>query len=67
LFAASERMRIAPEDCVYVGDDRRDIQAGRAAGMKVVVAKFGYLNGNDPESWDADAMIDHPMELLQHL
>src|SRR6476619_1657549 len=67
LFAASERMRIAPEDCVYMGDDRRDIQAGRAAGMKVVVAKFGYLNGNDPETWDADAMIDHPMDLLQHL
>jgi 2-phosphoglycolate phosphatase len=67
LFAASERIGIAPHHCVYVGDDRRDIQAGRSAGMKTVVVKFGYLNGNDPETWNADAMIDAPADLLQHL
>ena len=67
LYAASERMGIAPADCIYVGDDRRDIQAGRAAGMKVIVAKFGYLNGNDPETWQADAMIEQPLDLLDHL
>jgi len=49
------------------GDDRRDMEAGRAAGMTVVVAKFGYLNGNDPETWAADGMIDKPSELLQYL
>ena len=67
LFAASERMGIAPIHCIYVGDDRRDVQAGRAAGMKTIVVKFGYLHGNDPETWEADAMIDTPGELLQHL
>ncbi len=67
LFAASARIGIAPRDCIYVGDDRRDIQAGRAAGMKVVVAKFGYLDGNDPDTWNADAMIEQPLELLLHL
>ncbi len=67
LFAATERMGIAPRDCIYVGDDRRDVQAGRAAGMKTIVVKFGYLHGNDPETWEADAMIDTPGELLQHL
>jgi phosphoglycolate phosphatase len=67
LFAASERIGIAPQHCVYVGDDRRDIQAGRSAGMKTVVVKFGYLNGNDPETWNADAMIDAPADLLKHL
>jgi phosphoglycolate phosphatase len=67
LFAATERMGIAPRDCIYVGDDRRDVQAGRAAGMKTIVVKFGYLHGNDPETWGADAMIDTPGELLQHL
>ena len=67
LFAATNRMGIAPRHCIYVGDDRRDVQAGRAAGMKTIVVKFGYLHGNDPETWDADALIDSPGELLQHL
>ena len=67
LFAASTRIGVAPQHCVYVGDDRRDVQAGRSAGMTTVVAKFGYLNGNDPENWDADAMIDAPADLLKLL
>lgn len=67
LFAASERIRIAPKFCLYLGDDQRDMQAGRAAGMKVVAARFGYLNGNDPTTWGADAIIDLPLELLEHL
>jgi phosphoglycolate phosphatase len=67
LFAATDRIGIPPRDCIYVGDDRRDIQAGQAAGMKTIVVKFGYLHGNDPETWAADAMIDTPQELLQHL
>ncbi|MBI4189823.1 MAG: HAD-IA family hydrolase [Betaproteobacteria bacterium] len=67
LLAASERIGIAPQHCLYLGDDRRDMEAGRAAGMQVVVAKFGYLNGNDPETWDADGMIDRPLDLLQYL
>jgi phosphoglycolate phosphatase len=67
LLAATERMGIAARHCIYVGDDRRDVEAGRAAGMKTIVVKFGYLHGNDPETWAADAMIDTPHELLQHL
>jgi len=67
LLAAIERIGIAPHHCVYLGDDRRDMEAGRAAGIKVIVAGFGYLNGNDPETWDADGMIDKPLELLQYL
>ena len=67
LLAATDRIGIAARHCIYVGDDRRDVQAGRAAGMKTIVAKFGYLHGNDPETWAADAMIDAPGDLLQHL
>jgi len=67
LFAATERMGIDARYCIYVGDDRRDVEAGRAAGMKTIVVKFGYLHGNDPETWAADAMIDAPGDLLQHL
>jgi len=67
LLAASARIGIAPRDCIYLGDDRRDMEAGRAAGMTVVAARFGYLNGSEPETWAADGIIDKPLELLQYL
>lgn len=51
--------------CVYVGDAERDIQAGRSAGMRTVVAAFGYIEpGHDPRTWGADAIVDTPAELL---
>lgn len=50
--------------CVYVGDDLRDVVAGRAAGMKTVAAAYGYCGDADkPENWGADALIRHPAEL----
>ena len=67
LLAASRTLDIAPGACVYVGDDQRDIEAGRAAGMKTVAVEYGYLNGSMPENWGADAIIGHPQELLQHI
>ncbi len=67
LLEACKRVAIPPHDCLYLGDDRRDVEAGHAAGMKTVVAKFGYLNGSDPATWGADAMIDRPLELLKYL
>jgi N-acetyl-D-muramate 6-phosphate phosphatase len=68
LIAASERLSIEPARCLYVGDDERDVQAGQAAGMPVVVARYGYLgNGRPPESWGAQGFIDTPMELLESL
>ena len=69
LFAAAEKLRLAPADCIYVCDDLRDIQAARAAGMRSVAVQYGY-HGTDnpgPASWNADALIDHPLELLEHL
>jgi phosphoglycolate phosphatase len=52
-------------DCVYVGDDLRDVVAGRAAGMKTVAAAYGYCGDADsPEDWGADALIRHPTELV---
>lgn len=55
-----------PASCVYVGDAERDIQAGRDAGMKTLVATFGYLASIDqPEDWGADGMIDHPEDILR--
>ncbi len=67
LLAASRAIAVPPEACVYVGDDRRDVEAGRAAGMKTVAVKYGYLNGSSPENWGADVTIGQPQELLQYL
>lgn len=68
LFEAARRLGVAPGDCVYVGDDERDIVAGRAAGMRTVAATYGYMGAQaDAILWDADAAIASPMELLQWL
>lgn len=52
-----------PARSVFVGDDRRDILAGKAAGSFTVAVRWGYLDGGDPDSWGADVVIDHPGEL----
>ena len=68
LLEAAERLGIAPNDCVYVGDDERDILAGHAAGMGTVAAVYGYLGpAQDPLDWGAHAIINSPLELLQLL
>ncbi len=67
LLAASRAIGLAPRSCIYVGDDRRDVEAGQAAGMKTAIAKWGYLNGRDPENWNADHMIEAPRDLLRLL
>jgi phosphoglycolate phosphatase len=65
LLEAARRMGIDPADCIYVGDDRRDVEAGRAAGMATVVAAWGYLGAGEPVAgWGADAVIDRPDQLV---
>lgn len=64
LHAASE-LGVAPQDCLYVGDAERDIVAARAARMRSLVARFGYLGpADDIGSWLADGCIDSPLEVL---
>ena len=65
LLAACDVIGVAPKDCVYVGDDERDIVAGRAADMKTVAVEYGYLNGGAPVTWGADAVIRQPHELMK--
>ena len=68
LLEAARRMGLAPEHCVYVGDDLRDIQAGQAAGMRTVAASYGYLGaGADVAAWKADAEVLSPLALLNLL
>lgn len=65
LLHAAELSGVAPGRCLYVGDDLRDIQAGKAAGMATVSAAYGYCgDGEPPETWGADYLIRHPSELL---
>ncbi len=68
LFEAARRLGVKPAQCLYVGDDERDIVAGRAAGMGTVAAKYGYL-GNRPDTslWRADAEINSPLDVLELL
>jgi phosphoglycolate phosphatase len=49
---------------VYVGDDLRDIEAGKRAGMKTIAAGWGYLNGEDPADWQADSVAASPRDLI---
>jgi phosphoglycolate phosphatase len=58
LLFAAERLGVAPARTLYVGDDPRDIEAARAAGMPVLVAAYGYLGDSPPaEEWGADAVV----------
>lgn len=62
LLAAAKALNIAPEDCWFVGDDLRDIQAGKAAGTKTIAAQWGYCTA--PETWNADFLADTPSRIM---
>jgi len=65
LLHAASHIAIAPEECLYIGDDERDIQAANAAGMRGVVALYGYLGtGTPPAQWKAAAMVEAPLDVI---
>jgi len=58
LLYAAQKLEVAPAETLYVGDDERDVQAARAAGMPVLAAAYGYLGDGAPvEAWGADAVV----------
>ena len=68
LLLASKLVGVAARDCLYVGDDERDILSGRAAHMRTAAAGWGYMGDKpDPNSWSADVILDTPAELAQLL
>lgn len=68
LLEAARRLGVAPAQCLYVGDDERDVVAGLAAGMQTVAATYGYLGDKaDVRAWGAHAEINSPLGLLQLL
>ena len=68
LLTAAEAMDVSAVDCMYVGDDPRDIVAGNAANMTTVIARYGYItDDSDLDGWQADDIIEHPQQLLELL
>ena len=64
ILRACEIAGVVAAHCIYVGDDLRDIEAGRAAGMRTIAAGWGYLDGEDPQQWGADCVVGAPAQLL---
>ena len=69
LLLAAQKLNLSPQRCTYVGDDLRDIQAARAAGMRCIAVDYGYHGAESPgpAAWNADAVISHPSQLLEYL
>jgi 2-phosphoglycolate phosphatase len=68
LLEAARRLDVPPQRCIYIGDDRRDVEAGRGARMPTLAAAWGYLGrGESVHDWNADAVLHHPEELLNWL
>lgn len=66
ILHAARIANIDPNKSVYVGDDIRDIVAGKAAGMRTIAAAYGYCGCEEPpEAWGADYLVRHPLELLE--
>jgi phosphoglycolate phosphatase len=68
LQLAASQLNIEPAQCLYVGDAERDVQSARAAGMPVLVARYGYLGpADDPAGWEPDGHIESPLQILDYL
>ena len=65
LLLACSQLNIDPSQVLFIGDDLRDIESGRAAGTKTAAARYGYIHPDDnPAHWGADVIVDHPRDLL---
>ena len=65
MLYACGQIHANPQHTLYVGDAERDIQAGRNAGMKTVLAEWGYISDeDDTDSWQPDYRIATPIELI---
>ncbi len=68
LLHAAELLGVEPRQCWYVGDAERDIEAGLAAQMFTILARYGYLTKEEQRAdWGADAHIEQPLQLLDLL
>jgi phosphoglycolate phosphatase len=65
LLEAARQLKLQPQECCYIGDDLRDIQAAHAAGMFSIAATWGYCGETEPKNWKADLLLNQPAELLK--
>ena len=66
ILFACEQLGCPPGNAIYIGDDRRDIDAGNRAGMPTLAARWGYiLADDDPSTWGANGLIDHPQDIYE--
>jgi len=64
MVLACSKLGLDPASVLFVGDDLRDIESGRAAGSKTAAVRYGYIHPEDnPDHWGADVVVDHPLEL----
>ncbi|GAB6389898.1 N-acetylmuramic acid 6-phosphate phosphatase MupP [Stutzerimonas marianensis] len=64
MLLACSRLALDPSTVLFVGDDLRDIESGRAAGSKTAAVRYGYIHPDDnPDHWGADVVVSHPLEL----
>ena len=65
MFYACKLSSAKPEECIYVGDARRDIEAGQNAGMKTIIAEYGYIGDwENTADWQADYSIQSPLQIF---
>lgn len=68
MLAACKLIKIAPEQCLYLGDDKRDMEAANAVNMRGIIANYGYVSDDvSVQNWQAHGSVNHPMELLTYL
>ena len=64
MLLACSQLDLDPSTVLFVGDDLRDIESGRAAGSHTAAVRYGYIHpDDDPDTWGADVVVDHPLEL----
>lgn len=64
MILACSQLGLDPATVLFVGDDLRDIESGRAAGSRTAAVRYGYIHpDDDPNTWGADLVVDHPLEL----
>jgi N-acetyl-D-muramate 6-phosphate phosphatase len=69
LLHAAAQLNLPPAECCYLGDDLRDMKAAQAAGMRAIAVDWGYHHpeSGGPGTWEAEAVIAHPLDLLRRL
>ncbi len=68
MLRACEKIGVTATECLYLGDDRRDMEAANAVAMRGIIANYGYVSDDvSIANWQAYGSLDHPLQLLSYL